>query len=554
MKNHILFSNRNWKHELKSEIEKQNSSFEKFILQCLRGVSPQSDASKDPFKFLGEYSDPNGADLLAALDGLHSTNRADGYEGVWRFTVLGKPSMLYNFSMSYTNDRWVQGLITVYRPNTDPQYTFGIDNRAHFLYRYFDGTSWGKWHDAALDNEKLVAAETARATAAEATKKAKRNYVKVDGETATIISKYNKYWDIVVTFKKVLKNELYSIEKVFLAENHGSELSTEVSDRQHLLCAQETSDMIGPVMVNRPTTGKSWVGGNHLYMNQQSGVKSAATKGFSIYADDKLIDEGAAYADVVTVKVENSIFDPDVAPASGATVLSSPMITEHVSYRINGGEVCVGVEHRYLKDVSVGTYYGMQSMFLTLPEGGSTAIMKYITAQGGVSDWRDWIIAQNAVYIKKADAPRFNRFSQKREADGYCQNTVLLPYGLGNHAYTEDNVFVYSGNKAYHVLVQDKAIAQGEVLSWMGVYNWNRPIADDEFNYVYDYNDINRRCLSVTAKKAYGGVSVPAPAYAVNSLFKVTEVDDAISVGDVVVGGFSLSATAQGSIKGTVLR
>ncbi len=542
MKNHILFSNRNWKHELRLEIERLNEYCAKQLLEYLRGTSVNSDASKDPFKFLGEFSDPNGAELLTALDGLHSKNRVDGFEGVWRFTVLGKPSTLYNYSMSYTNDRWVQGLVTVYCPNADPQYTFGIDNKAHFLYRYFDGTSWSKWRDITQDNKEL-------ATLLNATKKSKRNYVKVDGETATIISKYNEYWDIVITFKKVMANELYSIDKVFLAVNHNKELSPEVSDNQYLLCQQNTSDMIGPVQVNRPVTGNSWVGGNHLYLNQQSGIKSAVTNSFSIMADGEPVTQGSAYADVVTINVENTIFDPDVAPASGATVLSSPLIAECVSYRIDSGEIVVGVEHTYLKDVAVSTYYGMQSMFLPKKDdAGNNVNVQFVTAQGGYYDWTVQPTSGNVVRIKKGDAPNFNRFSQKH-VNGHYQNSVLLPYGLGTHNYVNDagDVFVYSGDKAYHVLIQNKEIAENEVLSWMGVYNWNRPVVDDEYNYVYDYGNKN---ISVTAKKAYDNISVSMPAYAANTLFKVTEGGANVSVQDVVINKMNLSAQARGSICG----
>ena len=539
------------------------------LLSRLQGISADSDAATDPFKFLGEFSDPNSRELQDALDSLHSSDAKDGYQGVWRFTVLGKPATLYNFSMSYTNDRWVQGLISVYRPNSNADYTFGIDNKAHFLYRYFDGTAWGKWRDITEENKEAIADEKLRALAAEqqlqnecsllktdseqlrATMVAKRNYIVVDEETATIISKYNEYWDIVVRFKKVMSNELYSIDEVFLASNNGKELSTTISSTQYQLCSQQNSDMIGPIAVNSSGV-ESWVGGNHLYLNQQSGVKTAKTNSYAIYADGVLLEQGAAYADEVIIKVENTIFDPGVAPANGATILSVPLITESVSYKVDAGEILVGVEHSYLKDVRVLNYYGMQSMFLPRTVDGVTSNVRFLTNQGGYFDWTVGRGPEDApLYIVKQTAPTFKRFSQKIPA-GHYQNTVLLPYGLGNHEYVGDdgNVFIYSGNKAYHVLIHKQNIEEGAVLSWMGVYNWKRPIVDDDNNYIYDYSDFKGKAISINAKKAYGKVAVPAPAYAANTLFEVIESNNNIAVNEVVVADFNLQAQGQGSIAG----
>ncbi len=368
----------------------------------------------------------------------------------------------------------------------------------------------------------------------------KRNYVMTDGKSATIISKYNDDYDIIIRFAKVMKNNLYSIQKVHLAANSGEHLSTHISGNEYLLCQQTKNDMIGPINVKRPGCGDSWVGGNHLYLNQQSGIKSAVTNRYSIYADGCPIEQGVAYADVVTINVENTIFDPDVAPADGERTLSSPLITENVSYNISGGEIHVSVEHKYLKDVYVNVYYGMQSMFKS---------NKFITAQGGYSDWKKNPTEGNVLYIKKSDAPNFNRFSQKANNNVYCQNTILLPHGLGNHKYVKDdgNVFVWSGNKAYHVLIQNKKIAKNEILSWMGIYNWNSPIVDDEYNYIYKYRG---QYFSITAKKPYKNINVPVPAYAVNTVFKTTESDDNISICNEITTDLKLSAHAPGSISG----
>jgi hypothetical protein len=340
-----------------------------------------------------------------------------------------------------------------------------------------------------------------------------------------------------------MKNNLYSIEKVFLAENSDENLSTYVNSNKYFLCKQKNTDMIGPIMVKRPISGDSWIGGNHLYLNQQSGIKSAITNSYSIHADGECIEQGATYADVVTIKVENTIFDPDVPPLSGEKKLSSPLIIENISYRISGGEILVNVEHRYLKDVHVGIYYGMQSEF---------KYNKFITAQGGYSNWEKKPTNDNTSYIKKSDTPNFNRFSQKASNNIYYQNSILLPDGLGSHSYIEDdgNIFILNNEKAYHVLIQDKKIAKETVLSWKGIYNWKKPIVDDEYNYIYEYNDGEKNNISITAKRTYDSISLPAPEYAVNSIFKATESNKNISIGNIITKTLNLSAQEQGSISG----
>ncbi len=371
----------------------------------------------------------------------------------------------------------------------------------------------------------------------------KRNYIMTDGKSATIVSKYNADYDIIIRFAKVLKNNIYSIDKVFLAANSDEQLSTYIDANKHTLCKQKNTDIIGPIMVKRPISGDSWVGGNHLYLNQESGIKSAATNSFSIYADGTLVEQGAVYADVVTIDVENTIFDPDVAPLNGERILSSPLIAENISYSISGGEILVNVEHCYLKDVHVGVYYGMQSAFKGT---------KFITTQGGYYDWEKNPEDKDILNIKKADVPNFNRFSQRSSNNIYYQNSILLPCGLGTHDYINDssNIFINSGKKAYHVLIDDKKIAKGTMLSWKGIYNWRKPIVDDEYNYIYEYYNDGRKYISVTAKKPYESISIPAPEGSKDGIFHTTESDDNISIDNTIANIVKLSAKGKGSICG----
>ena len=266
--------------------------------------------------------------------------------------------------------------------------------------------------------------------------------------------------------------------------------------------------MIGPLALGNDESSSTWVGGNHLYLNQDSGIKSAKTNRFSIYADGKELTSGNAYANKITIKVENTIFDPTVAPADGADILNSPLITENVTFTVDKGEVTVGLEHIYLKNIYVSRYYGMQSMFTTGTH--------YITSDGGFSNWEKNPTSGSSKIIK-TNAPYLNRFSQKN-ANGYYQNSIMFNKELGNHNLVNENneIFMWSGSKTYHVLIRNKEMKKNTVVSWMGVYNWNKPIVDDENNYIYSFKENDIEYLSVTAKKEYKNALVPLPQSLIN--------------------------------------
>ena len=519
------------------------------LLKRIQGISEESSASTDPFKFLGEFSDPNANELHNALNGLHSRDKADGYEGVWRFNVQGKPSTLYNFALNYgvdkeENERWLQGLMSVYSPHTNPEYVFGLNGKINILYRIYENKKWSAWRSITQDNLDAIRTETVRAQLAEedlrqalVTNK-KSNYIHATSDEAYIISKYNNKYDIIVHFAKTLENELYTIESVYLVDNTNPDLSTNINRNPvYRFCQQQTSDMIGPLSVRTGTDGLSWVGGNHLYLDQNSGVKTAKTLAFVVNADDNAIGNGSMYADKITIRVKNEIYDPNVAPATGADILSSRLIEEFVTYTINKGEVLVSVEHKYAKDIYVATYYGMQSMFSQY----SDIITNTFT------DWR--AKSESATSILKGGGIDFNRFSQRAKVGDnsyYYQNTILLPYGIGKHQLINDGgqVFVESGSKAYHVLIKNRDIKANEVLSWMGIYSWKTPIIDNEYNYIYSYSNKNTENMSVTAKQVYDKKIVPVSPSLVNKVYKSEGV---VEVDDIVGYNIVLSASSAGS-------
>ena len=105
MKKHILFSNRNWKHELRLESEKQNElrqeaidvetsravAAEDELLLRLQGKSKNSDSRSDPFKHLGNFA--NYTEFNAAIDALtYSGTKGKGF-GYFRAQVDSRDSL-----------------------------------------------------------------------------------------------------------------------------------------------------------------------------------------------------------------------------------------------------------------------------------------------------------------------------------------------------------------------------------------------------------------------------------------------------------------------------
>lgn len=352
--------------------------------------------------------------------------------------------------------------------------------------------------------------------------------VSVEGEELYVAAKVDRNTDIVYHFKKCMFNDLYTFYEVGFSNN--SDIKPNAGNRGSLTIVNsaEYSDNIGPMGIVSGGESKGFVGGNHSY--QESGaVRTAKNNSFAIYSNGKELQDGdKLFTDNVEIRVENTIFNPAITPAEGASILTSPLCIESVVYKILGNSIQVILNHKFLntEPVNIGVYYGMQSMF--------SFENSILTPDGQFTDWTD---VNSGMEFSKSDYPDFNRFIEKSTSNGAYQSTYLLPYDLGNHELLSSacDIFIYSGGKAYHRLLNGTAYSEGMSHNWAGVYTWFKaPILDNEDFFVYEGKVDSLDLIFINLKRAVSSAKILLPEkYALRN-FIVDTKDNGISIGENV--------------------
>lgn len=362
---------------------------------------------------------------------------------------------------------------------------------------------------------------------------------KVIGENLYIGAKYDKFNDILITFRKCMFNNLMTFAKIGLAENNNTyPLYNPERDTYENLNVT-SSDNIGPIAVS----GNGWCGGNHSYAEQNS-VKTAETISYEFYADGIKLDDGdIALADTVTVIVKNRIYNPTVHPEEGADILSEELCIEDVIYKIENGNIFVSLSQSYTNNVpvTIENYYGMQSMC-----DFENAIM---TPGGMYSDFTD---EASVGRFYKSDYPDFRRFIERKENKLRYQSTYLLPFEAGKHDYlnSEDFMFTRSYGKSYHHLLSNDQAKAGDVVEWAGLYTWFAALQDDEYILAYKGKMNGKIYLFIDAKKAISETYILIPTELIGKEYTVVEKSNTIiTVGEIAgAKGLKFGTNAAGSL------
>ena len=350
--------------------------------------------------------------------------------------------------------------------------------------------------------------------------------VQFDGQDLLIASNNGQGTEMCYTFRKCMGNQLFTFATVGYRPVYRNTSSTSgITSGSNITSLNITnSDNIGPFCVNGYA---DFVGGNHLWRETDSlgnignhtQIFTAICDSVSIHLDGTEVSAGTSgFGSCVTVDVWNTLMDPRVAPDSGATALSSPLIAEHATYTIQKNSITVEMEHHYYKDVIIHRYYGMQSMFrnedfILTPNGA------YLT----------WTPIEDAKSFKKIQYPGFNRFLEYNSSNGWIQSSHLLSDGLGGHESIQDYsyIFVRSGTKDYHVLMDDYGIHCGDTTTWKGIYSWAPLMVDNDILLAYESVIDGRDVIYIDAKSA-GTDTLSLPiGY---SSFRVISSDDGISL------------------------
>lgn len=121
------------------------------FIKRLQGTSEDSDALRDPLKWLGSVEDDGGLNTL--LDGLHAKGESEGKAkaGFFRGDYEGSPFMVESIPINYTEDTWVQSVrgrfVPVYQGTVDKIKTLTRSNTEYnILWRVCEKGTWGTWN------------------------------------------------------------------------------------------------------------------------------------------------------------------------------------------------------------------------------------------------------------------------------------------------------------------------------------------------------------------------------------------------------------------------
>lgn len=363
--------------------------------------------------------------------------------------------------------------------------------------------------------------------------------VALKGDILYIAAKLDRMTDIIYQFQKCMFNELFTFYKVGFAKNEDvTPLALTSAPITYINIS--SSDNIGPLNI----ADGGWCGGNHSWKNENI-VRTAKTDEFLISSNGKILQDGDnIFTNNIEIKVINTIYNPNITPSNGSTILSSPLCTETVIYRISGNSIHAMLNHRFLNEeaVTVNLYYGMQSCFLNED--------KLLTPNGKYPNWAD--IVENGMTFIKEDYPKFNRFIEYNSNNSTYQSTYLMPYELGNHDKITDSAFIFrkSDGKNYHHLISNSQFTSGMSYNWSGLYSWfMHPILDNDNFFVYEGKLNGHDLIFIDTKKAISTSKIELPAQYILKDFIAIQKDDAITIGNKInVDGIEITSMEAGSV------
>lgn len=114
------------------------------FIKRLQGTSENSDALRDPHKWLGSMTSEEEMNTL--LDGLH-TSGAEGIAkaGYFRGDITGTPFMVENIPVEYNTDTWLQSVRGYFKPADSGKRLTRSGEEYAVLWRKCAKGTWGVW-------------------------------------------------------------------------------------------------------------------------------------------------------------------------------------------------------------------------------------------------------------------------------------------------------------------------------------------------------------------------------------------------------------------------
>lgn len=351
--------------------------------------------------------------------------------------------------------------------------------------------------------------------------------------------------EITYWFRKCMANGIYTFYRVgyrYVSNRQQSDTEGIKTGNGITYINATSSDNIGPMAMNNG----GWCGANHHYPDENASAhpiyKTAKNNSHHCYADGRKIPAGKKIrCNHVTVEVENTIFDPEYAPANGDSMLSTPLSTETAFYSIHKNTIEVSVRQKYSKTTknSVINYYCLQSMF-----ENEEFIM---TPNGKFIDWTDEKTATD-IFPKK-DFPEFNRFIECNKTRGTYQGVYLYPEKLGNHELIQDDSWIFnrSYGKCYHHIMNNVSNIASKTFICNGSYTFfHTPLLDNDNVFVYRGIMNGKDAIFINTKKACE-LDIPLPKDCVRHRMSIVEMSRNITTDNTSTNAAGIHIVAKGS-------
>lgn len=182
------------------------------------------------------------------------------------------------------------------------------------------------------------------------------NYVTFDGNTCTVMSRYNDTENIVFEINSGGGNNLPDIRKVYTV------VKGETTTNRTLLNSQ--TDILSPHIVKAVENADGdtpsniyFTGGNHQTNNSGSGgAATARSSGISVRCDNVTV-LSEAYGNEIEVCWTNYIQGYNTSKSDGS---GREVMREEVRLMIHGATINVDIRHYALEPIVRTTYYGLQ--------------------------------------------------------------------------------------------------------------------------------------------------------------------------------------------------
>jgi len=322
-----------------------------------------------------------------------------------------------------------------------------------------------------------------------ANQKKSKNVVSLLNGVIRVAFKYDTDNDMIINFSASTNvNALMAISGFNLALNTKPYPLLDIL-RDYTVFMETGTDWVGPykfAAVNNVNGDKlspiDFTGGWHGYNGDQTGIATARTVAYEIYADGNLLSNGDILScDRVDIIVINRIQAHNTKLANGE---GREAIEETIQYSIVGNTVTVGADIEALEDIIVYNYYGLQC------ENTSwRGTIHYIHGDSN--------IRKNATAYsdsgENADYPNVDRVCLRSSTGG---NNLIMwidkDFGIGDRSLldpSEVNAFTSAYNKSYMNLINGgiHSVSGGNILQWKGGYIFFKGVAEGDLDLVCPY-------------------------------------------------------------------